>query len=333
MILWRLSEGRQPKACRHICWHEICYVLRFGARRRTKYRKNGALMYRRLIFLSLAALVAMLLLNLSHWSADAANTSGSTSATHPLIAMQHQIERPAPAPAIEPYVRPQFARQMRLLRPTILDAARRHNRPELSNMSDHEFAATIALILYNENFGSLEDRLPPLRPLTPLYQNIQISLNEISGGNMSVWPANLRPSVALEILQQQIPVPDPTGVITEPIHVAGSKIDIATYPSREALYAALTQEITEPHMAVEYLAANLERGLYRAHFEGVPVTWRVLAAWHNQGIVTPQDIRRNPIARDYVRRTSAYIARAYALIDARDCVASPCKVAYDHGGS
>jgi hypothetical protein len=282
-------------------------------------------MRRRLVWLILAALLAaMLFLSLSRWQAVAAGPSAPVSGAHRLAGMQLQ-SGPAPAPAIEPYVRPQFARQMRVLRPAILDAARRHNRPELSHMSDREFAVAITLILYNENFGSLEDRVPPLRPLTPLYQNLQVGLNEISGGNLSVWPANLRPSVALEILQQQVPVPAPAQVITEPIRVAGSHVDIRAYASREALYAALTQEIADPHMAVEYLAANLERGLYRTHFEGVPVTWRALAAWHNQGIVSPEDIRRNPVARDYVRRTSAYIASAYALVDTPDCSTIHCK--------
>jgi hypothetical protein len=107
--------------------------------------------------------------------------------------------------------------------------------------------------------------------------------------------------------------------------VAGSQVHIADYATRGALYAALTQEIADPHMAVEYLAANLERGLYRAHFEGVPVTWRALAAWHNQGIVAPKDIRRNPTAHDYVRRTSAYLVKAYALIDTPDCRYTHCK--------
>jgi hypothetical protein len=198
-------------------------------------------------------------------------------------------------------------------------------------MSDREFAMVIALILYNENFGSLEDRVPPLRPLTPLYQDFQVSVNEIGGGNLSVWPANLRPSVALEILRRQVPVPSPARMITESIDVAGSRVNLASYAREDELYAALTQEIAEPHLAVEYLAANLERGLYRAHFEGVPVTWRALAAWHNQGIVAPKAIRDNPTARDYVRRTSAYLAKAYALIDTPDCRNLNCKVARRRG--
>jgi hypothetical protein len=239
---------------------------------------------------------------------------------------QRSSDARTPAPAIEPYVRPEFARQMRALRPTILAAAQRHNRLELSHMSDHDFAVVIALLLYNENFGSLEEQVAPLRALTPLYQDLQTRTNEISGGNMSVWPANLRPSVALEILRHQVPVPDPTAVITEPIAVAGSRVNINTYPSQSALYAAITQEIAEPGMAVEYLAANLERGLYRARFEAVPVTWRALAAWHNQGIVSPEDIRTNPTARDYVRRTSAYLATARALIDTPKCQYLRCKL-------
>ena len=60
-------------------------------------------------------------------------------------------------PTIEPFVRPALARRMERLRPTILAAAARHNRPELSGMDDREFATVIGLVIYNENFGWLED--------------------------------------------------------------------------------------------------------------------------------------------------------------------------------
>ena len=53
---------------------------------------------------------------------------------------QRVANRRAPGPAIDPYVRPEFAAEMRALQPTILAAARRHNRPELSDMSDDDFA-------------------------------------------------------------------------------------------------------------------------------------------------------------------------------------------------
>jgi len=100
-----------------------------------------------------------------------------------------------------------------------------------------------------------------------------------------------------------------------PVNVAGSRIDLESLQSQSTLYAAVSNEISQPALAVEYLAANLERGLYRAHFEGVQVTWRTLAAWHNQGIVSPRDIRDNSTAGDYLRRSSAYLGKARALID------------------
>jgi hypothetical protein len=292
---------------------------------------------RRVALIGLMVLLALVYLtNPRGWRVDAAGKPSRQRSPgemaiqytkHPLlVAGQRSSLARAPAPAIEPYVRPEFARQMRALRATILEAAGRHNRPELSHMSDHDFAVVIALLLYNENFGSLEEQVTPLRALTPFYQDLQTRTNEISGGNLSVWPANLRPSVALEILRHQVPVPHSTAVITEPINVAGSRVNINAYPSRSALYAAITQEIAEPHMAVEYLAANLERGLYRARIEGVPVTWRTLAAWHNQGIVSPKDISANATAHDYVRRTSAYLATARALVDTPKCRYLRCRL-------
>ena len=219
-----------------------------------------------------------------------------------------------PGATIEPFVRPELARRLAALRPTILAAARRHNRPALSGMRDTEFAAVIAVVIYNENFGWLEDDIAPLRVFTPLYQDLQRQANEqVPGSNFSVWPTNLRPSVALEILEQQLPLAD-TRVISVPVTVEGSRIDPHVYKSREALFAALTNEISQDDLAVAYLAANLERGILRAASDGMPVSWRTLAAWHNQGLVDPRLIRANPTARDYVRRASAYLPLARALV-------------------
>jgi hypothetical protein len=204
---------------------------------------------------------------------------------------------------------------MRELRPTIIEAARRHNRSEFSGMSNREFAVLIALLMYNEHFGWFEERVTPVQALTPFYENLQRQTNEAGLSNLSVWPANIRPSVALEILRQQVPLPGSTTTITVPITVAGSRIRPSAYTSQAQLYGAVSAEIADPKLAVEYLAANLERGIYRAHFEGVPVTWRALAAWHNQGVVAPEDIRDNQTASDYVRRASAYFGKARALID------------------
>jgi hypothetical protein len=214
----------------------------------------------------------------------------------------------------DPYVRPSFAAQIQELRPAILRAARRHNHPELSGMSDSEFAATIAQILYNEHAGWLEDAVPPLRAVTPAYQWAQIALNQAVGTNFSVWPSNLRPSVAAEILRGELPVhgqPHPSSV---PVAVSGTQIDLRQRRDERALYQAANAEISRADLAVEYLAANLERGLYLAKIEGVPVTWETLAAWHNQGIVAPAEIRRNPTATDYIRRAAPYRPLAERLV-------------------
>jgi hypothetical protein len=230
------------------------------------------------------------------------------------LGYRQTISRP-PELSIEPYVRPALARRMAELRPTILAAAARHNHPALSGMSDMQFAEVIALLMYNEHNGWLEDEVEGLRLVTPLYEGLQVGVNRLGvGSDFSVWPTNLRPSVALEILRGEVPVPGPEQVISAPIYVAGSRIEPDNYFSQAALFAAITREITRDDLAVEYLAANLERGLYRAYYEDVPVSWRTLAAWHNQGIVQPQQIQDNSWAHDYIRRTTAYLPVARRLI-------------------
>jgi hypothetical protein len=265
--------------------------------------------------LLLAALLASGLFFLPwHWRADAAAAYHAAHAEGATTG-QRVADRPTPGPSINPYVRPEFAAEMRALQPAILAAAQRHNRPELSHMSDYDFAVVLAQIMYNEHFGWFEERVTPVQALTPLYEDLQLETNAAGLSNLSVWPANIRPSVALEILRQQLPLPRSTSMLTVPVGVAGSRIDPQRYYSQGALYAAISAEISQPSLAVEYLAANIERGLYRARFEGVPVTWRTLAAWHNQGIVAPRDIRNNPTVRDYLRRCSAYLGKARALIN------------------
>lgn len=226
----------------------------------------------------------------------------------------------APRPTIEPYVRPGLAERMELLRPAILAAAQRHNRPELSGMSDAEFAAVIALVLYNEHFGWIEDDIAPLRRVTPLYQELQRQANgRLPGSNFSVWPSNLRPSVALEILNQELPLPEGR-IVRVPVTVAGSRIDPQQFSSAASLRTAINAELSRDDLAVAYLAANIERGLFRAAYEGAPVNWRTLAAWHNQGLVDPRQIRANPTAYDYVRRASAYLPLAHDLVAPRPAV-------------
>ncbi len=264
----------------------------------------------------LAALLALLAPQLGAQAAPPRMEVAASSAANLTHGARPSATR-QPGPSIEPYVRPDLARRMERLRPLILAAAQRHNHPSLSGMSTEEFAAVIALVIYNENFGWLEDDIAPLRIFTPLYQDLQRHVNtHMPGSNFSVWPANLRPSVALEILRRELPLAN-SQVISVPVTVEGSQINPADYASREELFAAITAEISRDDLAVVYLAANLERGLYRAAYEGSPVSWRTLAAWHNQGIMDPRAIRANPTARDYVRRAAAFLPLARQLVAPR----------------
>ncbi len=233
-------------------------------------------------------------------------TSLASALTAPITAPSHP----------QPFVRPAFARQMEALRPVIISAAARHNDPTISGMDDAAFAEVIALVLYNEHFGWLEEAVPPLRPLTPWYQAAQMAVNAC-GANLTVWPSNIRPSVALEMLRGELPVRGEPNYLHVPLRIEGSRIDPKRYRTQAELYAAINRELIQPALAVEYLAANLERGVHRARYEGVPVTWQALAAWHNQGIVAPEDIAANPTARDYVRRAAVYrdLARAFIAAD------------------
>ncbi|HMO56893.1 MAG TPA: hypothetical protein PKA05_12945 [Roseiflexaceae bacterium] len=228
------------------------------------------------------------------------------------------IDRARTAAAGTGYIRPEFAVLMGELRPLILAAAARHNRPGLSQMSDTEFAATIALVMYNEHVGWLEDSIPQLRSLTPAYQRAQIGFNLLFGTDLTVWPSNLRPSVAEEIIRTELPVPAPVNMIHAPIRLAG-QIDMLQLPGdQQARYRMLTAAVIRPAAAIEYLAANLERGILRAEYEEVAVTWRTLAAWHNQGIVTPAAIAANPAVRHYLQRAEHYLPAARMLVATRE---------------
>jgi hypothetical protein len=217
----------------------------------------------------------------------------------------------APAQPASPTIRPEFQARMEALRPEILAAAARHNRPSLSKMSDHEFAVVLAQIMYNEHVGWLEDLVPPVRLATPLYQSTQVSINTL-GTDFTVWPSNLRPSVAVEILRGELPVPG--GRIHVPVRVSGAGVRPADFADQRALYAAVNGEISQAPLAIEYLAANLERGLYRARYERAPVTWQTLAAWHNRGIVHPDAIQASPEALHYLQRAAAYRGAAERLL-------------------
>ncbi len=225
--------------------------------------------------------------------------------------------QPSSGGAAQPaYIRPGFAATMAELRPTILAAAARHNRSGDSGMSDREFASLIVLILYNEHDGWLEDSIPLLHAVTPAYQRAQVDINLATGSDLTVWPANLRPSVAEEIVAGQTPVS--RGWIITPM--ALQSFPRRSGPSERERYIALTQTLSDTTSAIDYLAANLMRGVARARYEGVPISWRALAAWHNQGVVGPQQIAANATAQGYLSRAARYLPAARALFDEPDAL-------------
>ena len=180
-------------------------------------------------------------------------------------------------------------------------------------MSDAQFATVMVAILYNEHNGWLEDALPGIRPLTPMYQHAQALSNEWFGTNYSVWRSNLRPSVVREILSQTVPQ---VGDVALPLELP---------PTLDPAHRSQTLANT-PDNAYELLAANLRRGIYRAQHEGVVVTWQTLLSWHNAGIVDPSGISRNASLQHYLTRAVPYVSQAQALFRSVDM----CHTDLDH---
>ena len=203
------------------------------------------------------------------------------------------------------YIRPEFLSTVLRDRHTILAIAKRYNQRSVTQMSDEQFATVMVAILYNEHNGWLEDIVPGIRPLTPVYQHAQALSNAWFGTNYSVWPSNLRPSVVREILSQTVPQ---VGDVALPLELPIS----GDTPQRAQTLA------NTPDNAYELLGANLRRGIYRAQHEGVVVTWQTLLSWHNAGIVDPSGIARNASLQHYLTRAVPYVSQAHALFRSVD---------------
>jgi len=200
------------------------------------------------------------------------------------------------------YVRPQVAQLINEQRLHIKQMAHAYNQPDLSGLSDAEFASVLVMILYTEHHGWLEDVVPSVRTMTPLFQELQVISNGTLGTNFSVWPANLRPSVIDEIRSEQMP------------RDGGSFLQVGT----TAPYS--TNDLaTNPHSAIELLAANMARGVRQAHQSGVPVSIESILAWHNAGIVSPQHIANTRSVQHYIDR--ALIYQSLARMAVSDVVA------------
>ena len=216
------------------------------------------------------------------------------------------------------YIRPEFLSTVLRDRHTILAIAKRYNQRSVTQMSDEQFATVMVAILYNEHNGWLEDIVPGIRPLTPVYQHAQALSNAWFGTNYSVWPSNLRPSVVREILTQTVPQ---VGHVTLPLELPAHS-DI---PQRAQTLA------NTPDSAYELLGANLRRGIYRAQHEGVVVTWQTLLSWHNAGIVDPSAIARNASLQHYLTRAVPYITQAQVLFRSVDMCHSDLDITLPNG--
>jgi hypothetical protein len=200
------------------------------------------------------------------------------------------------------YIRPEFLSTVIRDRHTILAIAKRYNQHTVTEMSDEQFATVMVAILYNEHNGWLEDVVPGIRPLTPVYQHAQALSNAWFGTNYSVWPTNLRPSVVREILMHTVPQ---VGHVTLPLELPAH----TDTPQRAQTLA------NTPDNAYELLGANLRRGMYRAQHEEVVITWQTLLSWHNAGVVHPSAIARNASLQHYLTRAVPYVTHAQALFD------------------
>mgnify|MGYP000107533878 CR=1 FL=1 len=234
----------------------------------------------------------------------------------------YRAGRPYPTALPKPYVDPAFELQMLRLRSAILASAERHNRQAVTGLRDDEFAVLLAAQLYFEYNSTLATRGTLGRVVTPVYQEAQGVANAIGMGNFSVWPANLRPSVAASLLRAEMPYINALDRPTTrqiPLTIHGSRlqplIEAKRWASWQPSDSAVAAEIAQPELAVEYLAANFEVASYRAQFDWAPITWMTFAAWHNQGLVSPAHIAGNGQLAQVLSTIETYLPAAMHLIN------------------
>ena len=221
----------------------------------------------------------------------------------------------------DPYVDRAFEVQMMRLRPTILASAQRHNRRAVTGLRDEEFAVLLAAQLYFEYNSTLATRDGLARVVTPLYQEAQDVANTVGIGDFSVWPANLRPSVAASLLRGEMPyinADNEPAVQTIPLQIAGSRLQALMHERAASDWqpsaSDVAAEISQPALAIEYLAANFEVASYRAEFDWTPISWMTFGAWHNQGVVSPMHLAANGQLGHVLPTIETYIPAAMRLV-------------------
>lgn len=234
-------------------------------------------------------------------------------------ALFYAAGRPYPTDVPEAYFDPSFNLTMLRLRSSIIASAKRHNRQAITKLTDDQFAVLIAAQLYFEYNSALATRGSFGRAVTPVYQEAQGVANSLGLGNFSVWPANLRPSVGLSLLNGEMPYVNSLNEPTNrpiPIAIFGSDVQarMQRYSDWQPSETEVAAEISDPFLAVEYLAANFEVASYRAEHDWVTVNWMTFVAWHNQGLVSPGHISNNGQLANVLPTFERYIPGAMALI-------------------
>lgn len=247
--------------------------------------------------------------------ADAPPIRGWPSAAN----LFYQAGKPYPTDLPDPYFDPAFELEMLRLRPAMLASAARHNRRAVTGLSDDQFAVLLAAQLYFEYNSALATRNSLGRVVTPVYQEAQGVANSIGVGNFSVWPANLRPSVAASLLRGEMPyisASNKPAFRRVPVKVHGSALQALMDQNSDWQPddSAVASEIAQGELAVEYLAANFEIASYRAQFDWAPISWMTFAAWHNQGVVSPGHITANRQLAQVLPVIETYIPAAMRLI-------------------
>jgi hypothetical protein len=210
------------------------------------------------------------------------------------------------------------------LLPAILGSAQRHNIWH-SNMDDTSFAALMITILHWE--GRLEGNAKP---------NTLGNLARDEGADAAMFlgfydattgVANIRPSVALELHREgyNIEGSDYNRSIEETsrqprLQTPGSGLsglDFGLTNCIPSSFEFLAIELQNVTLSIEYLAANLERGVNRVRSLGFEPSAFNLAAWHNSGLQTPGQIdisSKGPKAVSYANTIIGTMNEAFPFV-------------------
>jgi len=112
------------------------------------------------------------------------------------------------------------------------------------------------------------------------------ALLALAGVNTTVGPTGIRVSVGREIRRE--------------VAVEGGRYRASGWAERPSMVLDLMSTST----AIEYLAANLERGIRRAGYDA-ETDWLVCARWHNTGLVAD----RTDVPRPVWDKGTRYVAR------------------------